>query len=252
MQGQFHIFQAFAQGNATETGNLRGRALEAGRMEDIGFLLSYIKQDLHRDFPDSGAEQNTLFLAGYDAGGSALALLGSSPEWRAAHPEVKGIILVESPLWSAYQFDGLEDSPQIIPLRLQVPTLFMTSDRINDPQKRNLLYGPILQILQTDTPAVLAAVDGAGPLDYSDCPVKYPLYSACIPGNKQTSWKHDTFIEGTASIMTNFASLLLENTPQDPLISPVALSRRKGLGGTMHFETGGAWNLPDFGYILSP
>ncbi|MDR1987132.1 MAG: hypothetical protein LBP88_09225 [Treponema sp.] len=252
MQERFRILQAFAQGNATETANLQGRALETGRMEDIGFLLSYIKQYLHRDFPDAGAERNTLFLAGYDAGGSALALLGSSPEWRAANPEVQGLILVESPLWSAYQFDGLEDSPQITPLRLQVPTLFMTADRVNDPQKRNRAYGPILQILQTHTPAVLAAVDGAGPLDYSDCPVKYPLYSAFLSGNKQTPWKYDAFIEGTGSIMTNFASLLLENIPQDSPRAPVALSRRKGLGGTIHFETGGAWNLPDFGYILSP
>ncbi|MDR2798800.1 MAG: hypothetical protein LBB80_10710 [Treponema sp.] len=253
VQEQFHIFQAFAQGSATEAANLMGRALETGRMEDIRFLLSYIKQNLYMDFPESEAEQNTLFLAGYDAGGSALALLGASPEWRAANPEVKGLILVESPLWSVYQFDEPKSPPQIKPLiRPQVPSLFMTSDRISDPKKRDRPYGPLLQILQTDIPAVLAAVDGAGPLDYSDCPAKYPLYSACISGNKQTPWKYDTFIEGTASIMTNFASLLLENAPPDPTRPPVALSRRKGLGGTIHFETGRAWNLPDFGYILSP
>ncbi|MDR0721603.1 MAG: hypothetical protein LBF75_02245 [Treponema sp.] len=250
---QFRILQAFAQGNATKAANLWGRALEAERMEDIRFLLAYIKQDLYRDFPESGAERNTLFLTGYDVGGSALALLGASPEWRAANPEVKGLILVESPLWSAYQADEPGQPLQVKALiRPQVPTLFMASDRVNDSQKRNRLYGPVLQILQTDTPVVLAAVDGAGPLDYSDCPAKYPLYSACISGNKQTPWKYDTFIEGTASIMTNFASLLLENAPPDPFRSPVALSRRKGLGGTVHFETGGAWNLPDFGYILSP
>ena len=253
VQEQFRIFKAFAQGTATKAANLWGRALEAGRMEDIGFLLAYIKQDLYRDFPESGAERNTLFLTGYDVGGSALALLGASPEWRAANPEVQGLILVESPLWSAYEFDEPKGPPQIKSLiRPQVPTLFMASDRVNDSQKRNRLYGPVLQILQTDTPVVLAAVDGAGPLDYSDCPAKYPLYSACLSGTKQAPWKYDTFIEGAASIMTNFASLLLENAPPDPASLPVVLSRRKGLGGTIHFETGGAWNLPDFGYILSP
>ncbi|MDR2394152.1 MAG: hypothetical protein LBD93_08370 [Treponema sp.] len=247
---QFRILQAFAQGNAAKAANRWGQALEAGRVEDIRFLLAYIKQDLHRDFPESGAERNTLFLAGYDAGGSALALLSASPEWRAAHPEVKGLIIVESPLWSVYQFDEPGQVKALI--RPQIPTLFMASDRINDPEQRNRRYGPLLQILQTDTPVVLAAVDGAGPLDYSDCPAKYPLYSACLSGNKQTQWKYDTFIEGTASIMTNFASLLLENAPPDPFSAPAALSRRKGLGGTIHFETGRAWNLPDFGYILSP
>lgn len=250
VQERFRIFQAFAQGNATAGANRRGRALEAGRMDDIRFLLSYIRQGLYRDFPESGADQNTLFLAGYDAGGSALALLGTSPEWRAANPAVKGLILVESPLWSVYEFADPEHPPKVKSLiRPQVPALFMTSDRINDPQKRNRPYGPLLQILETDTPVVLAAVDGAGPLDYSDCPAKYPLYSACISGNKQAQWKYDVFIEGTASIMTNFASLLLEHAPTSPRVS---LSRRKGLGGTIHFETGGAWNLPDFGYILSP
>ncbi|MDR2634308.1 MAG: hypothetical protein LBC51_11915 [Treponema sp.] len=253
VQKQVRILKALAQGKTTETANVWGRDLESGRMEDIDLLLSYIRQNLLRDFPESGADLNTLFLAGYDAGGSALALRGTSWEWRANNPEVQGIILVESPLWSAYQFDEPGQPPQIKPaIRPQLPTLFMSADRISDPQKRNRVYGPILQILQTDTPVVLAAVDGAGPLDYSDCPAKYPLYSLCLSGKNQTQWKYDTFIQGTASIMTNFASLLLENAPQDAQRLPTALSRRKGLGGTIHFETGGAWNIPDFGYILSP
>jgi hypothetical protein len=256
MQEQLRIFQALTQGNTAPAANGWGRALEDGRTEDIRFLLSYIRQDLRTDFPEAAVDLNTLFLAGYDAGGSALALLGASATFRAANPGVHGIIVVESPLWSVYQFDDpLSQSKAVSWGSIappQVPILFMTSDRVTDPQKRNRWYGPILQILQTNAPVILAAVNGAGPLDYSDCPAKYPLYSACVPGTKPIPWKYTTFIEGTAAIMTNFASLILENAPRDTPNIPAGLSRHKGLGGTLHFETGGAWNLPDFGYILSP
>ncbi|MDR1955596.1 MAG: hypothetical protein LBQ30_01925 [Treponema sp.] len=259
---QFRILQALIQGNSLEKANAWGKTLEAGRKEDILFLLSYIKRDLQADFPEAAVDLNTLFVAGYEAGGSALALLGASPEWCAANPAIKGLIVVESPLWSMYQAASDADpaarkSKKLHGLgpvsRPRLPILFMTSDRVSDPQERERRYGPLLKILQTDAPVVLAAVDGAGPLDYSDCPASYPLYSALFPGNNRTSWKYGTFIEGTASIMTNFASLLLETAAleRSPGGQP-AISRRKGLGGTVHFETGGAWNLPDFGYILSP
>ncbi|MDR1030370.1 MAG: hypothetical protein LBL76_05810 [Treponema sp.] len=256
IQEQLRILQALAQGNTSAAANAWGRALEDGRIEDVRFLLSYIRHGLSTDFPEATVDLNTLFLAGYEAGGSALALLGASSTFRAANPEVQGIMVVESPLWSVYQFDDpLSQSKAVSwgPIAPpQVPILFMTSDRVTDPQKRNRWYGPLLQILQTNAPVILAAVNGAGPFDYSDCPAKYPLYSACVPGNKPVPWKYTQFIEGTAAIMTNFASLILENAPHDTPSISAALSRHKGLGGTLHFETGGAWNLPDFGYILSP
>ncbi|MDR2397944.1 MAG: hypothetical protein LBD74_04180 [Spirochaetaceae bacterium] len=249
---QWRILSAFIQGNRMPKANLQGQTLEMERMADINFLLTYMKEDLYRDFPESGAARNALFLAGYDAGGSALILLGASDVWRGTHPEVRGLIVVESPLWSAYQTN--EDGQLLAikaPIRPQLPTLVMTSDRINDAVQRKGRYAPLLTIAQAQTPVVLAAVAGSGPLDYSDCPAKYPLYAACLSGETRSPWKYGDFILGTASIMTNFASLLLEHLSADPLIT-TALSRRKGLGGAMHFETGGAWDLPDFGYVLTP
>jgi hypothetical protein len=112
------------------------------------------------------------------------------------------------------------------------------------------VYQPIFSILKSSTPAALLSVEGAGILDYSDYPSEYPLYSAFFSGIKKARWKSEDFIQGTASIMAAFAALVIEADAQHETAFPV--SRFQGSMENMYFETSKAWNLPPFGYILSP
>ncbi|MDR3342834.1 MAG: hypothetical protein LBT14_08635 [Treponema sp.] len=268
-------------GTTWKTANAWGRTLEAERKQDLGYMLSYIR---HNSTGESSAfsdtDLNTIFLAGYGAGGTVLALLGGSPELVKQHPAIKGLILVESPFWSVYQ--GEEPSFREIPENAgwfhatwititnwfeavrpkkitgigpvppaTLPILFLVSHKVTHPQYRNSRYGAILRVLQTaQAPVALAAVADAGFLHYSDYPAKYPLYGSLFAGGKHPIWKSADPSGDTAALMTNFAALLLAATPQH---APQArLLRREGLKERIHIETGGDWNLPDPGYILSP
>jgi hypothetical protein len=81
-------------------------------------------------------------------------------------------------------------------------------------------------------------------------------------------WQNGDFAAGTASLAANFASLVLAWEPQgmsrisvpgeqdetppeiDAGVSPRPAVRRSKLGGKIHIETRGAWNLPAGEYIL--
>jgi hypothetical protein len=253
---------AFLSGTAREKPNQRGKEMEAGRRGDILFLLEAL---------DNGslglARPSAVIAAAYDAGGSALILLASDPGFSAAHPAVKGIIAVESPLWSLYEaepkaapeksgwWSGLAEGLAGLrprPVRLNgslprplIPSLFLASDKAASPKERNAEYAPLVRSLRLpESNAVLVAVEGAGVLDYTDYPAKYPLYSLLFSGRAKAAWADRDFTEGTAALMGNFAALAIG----DP-----ALERREtGLSGKTHIEPGGAWNVPNTRAILAP
>jgi hypothetical protein len=201
----FSMFRAAIWGTKTKAANAIGAEMEQQRKEDVRFLLGYL-----RDHPGlvPEADPNNMFLVGYSAGGSALAFLAGEPSFGAENPGVKGLILVESPLWSAYTAE--EQTLTVVPddapwgraalIRVQnwfaglsslkingigevplptLPLLFIVSDKVTDLRCREERYGPILRIMDS-APAALVAVEGAGILDY-------PLYSALNPG-KAWNW----------------------------------------------------------------
>jgi predicted dienelactone hydrolase len=284
------ILRALTTGTRSETANRIGRSLETERIADIRFLLSLIGRNTALGALFSGTVPDCVFLTGYGAGGAALVSIAASPGFAGNYPEVRGIIAVESPLLSILEREKEEPpehpSPRVwagikdwfislgvkkisriaaVP-RPQVPVFFLVSDRIQDPRHRDDRYASILRTLHGSAESMLlAAVPGAGPLDYSDCPEKYPLYSVLFPGGGRDIWKNETFIGGTASLMANFAAMVLAKqadpvNPIDPIeqtdpesarvrISPPA---RTSLDRNIYIETGGTWNLPESGYILGP
>jgi hypothetical protein len=227
-----------------------GRSLETGRGSDISFLLDYIKK--HRGLPDfaEGPGGKTggdcIFAAGYGAGGAALLSLTGKPEFIAQNAALRGIITVESPplsvleradrvpvpaapqdanwfrsLWTgilawaaeleAEKITGVGTIP--VP---GVPSFFLVSDRVASPGNRDGRYAALLRIFHAATePAILAAVPGAGFLDYSDIPEKYPLFSLIVPGARNDAWVQDEYIRGTAALMTNFAVSVLEGKAEE-------------------------------------
>jgi hypothetical protein len=70
------------------------------------------------------------------------------------------------------------------PPRPLVPVLYLASDWTFDQGQQS--YAALFNCLRdSPSPAALAAMTGAGPLDYTDFPLEYPLYTALFPGRNE-------------------------------------------------------------------
>jgi hypothetical protein len=269
----FRHFRAFRAGTRSASANAWGRALEEAERADILFILSRIGQN-----PSIGEglslfdpiSRDAVFLAGYGAGASALVLLAGNPGFVQENPSVKGIIAVESPLWSLYRqeervFETLpHDSGWLRSVRAGLgrwfaslkpkkitglgeipaagfPVLYLVSDRVLDPKSRPDYEAAFRSLQRGKKPSVLASADGAGLFDYAGFPSRYPLLSWVFSGRKQAVWKDSQAAGGTAQIMVNFAALLL-----DAEGSGAAALKTEPLPRGIHLETGG-WNLKSIG-----
>jgi hypothetical protein len=313
-------FRAYSAGAQRAGANLSGKIMETGRMEDLNFLLSWLRLNPRiAGFPlFTLVGMDAVFVAGYGAGGSALAAMASSPQFTRNNPFIRGIITLESPHWSSFREEEriVESLPEGSPWYLQVwhrsinwfialkpkgvqlgpvplpllPHLMLVSDRAleetpgrlkdrdytneapnsglakvefpdQNPQKGKDSFFPIdlryeasYRILQNSlSPVILAALEGAGPLDYSDCPAKYPLFSAFYPGRKKITPKNRDFFRSTSALISNFAAILMENVPANiPSALPqTQVPQKTGVEGNLYQESRG-WNLPSLQYILVP
>ncbi|GHV69219.1 hypothetical protein AGMMS49928_10790 [Spirochaetia bacterium] len=275
----FEIFRRFwflDRGTRSLKANESGKALEQGRKEDVEFLLSYLEKDPRFRSPDL-----PLFLAGHEAGGSALILLAGSPGFTSRNPRVKGIIAIESFLWTAYEvvepvegflpstpgFRGRVERSWIKFIRWfarlkpkelapavgaaalpapELPLLLILSDRSGGEKYREGAYKAILDIFdRMQKAALLVSADGAGPLDFSGFPHYYPLVRALYPGVGNTFWNNGDFSGGGASLMADFASLILAA----PMAAPNTLAPGKIPAQGLHTARR-AWNLADLRCIV--
>jgi hypothetical protein len=257
------IWRSFRYGTVKEKANRLGRALETGRIGDLVFLLpEVIREYLPPDSP--------LFLAGYGAGGAAVLYLSGNREFTVSFPAVKGIIVIESRLWSLFRIEEkrLREIPEgaswfrrslirvenwfaerkpgrLIPDKAPVPAvpaLFLMSDRILDRRPGRNSYAAVYETLRgARRPAVLATLEGAGPLDYTAYPLTHPVYRILFPGMGKSPPGNGTPAENAVTVITNFAALTAENT---------ALDRRR-LEAGLHTESR-SWTLPDLRGILTP
>jgi hypothetical protein len=124
----------------------------------------------------------------------------------------------------------------------EVPFLCILSDRaLSYSRSRQERYLSILEAYRGAVkPAALVMVPGAGPLDYSDVPEKYPLLSRLFPGDAPPLWTGEEYAGGTASLIGNFSAALLERG---------ALPRTL-LNSAIRVEVNRAWNFTAPGYIL--
>jgi hypothetical protein len=218
--------------------------MEEERKEDLLFLMSWIGRNPQIDGKTplfTLASGDAVFLAGYDAGGSALILLGDSLSLdRRGGIKIRGLIAIESPLWSVYREDALNipdlppdagwfesvrhglnrwlqemkpkkiAGPGQIP-ELSIPLLFLVSDQSRESEYQSGQYQALFGTFKAARgPAVLASADGAGPLDYSDFPVRYPIISALFPGHREKLRNNLDAPGETAEIITRFAAGILE------------------------------------------
>ena len=294
VSGLYRLGNAISRGLSHTKANAGGRELEEVRKQDIVFLLRELSENNTLIQLPGNTDKNMIFLAGYGAGGAALTILAAQESFSAAFPQVQGIVAIEAPLLSSLKGDPPPEPPPAAPdpitalfrqlgilirrmspekithisgtPRPVLPVLFIISDRvIND---RNGRYATILQTLASSrNAALLAAVHGAGPFDYSASPTYYPLYSFLFRGAGQTGQNYN-WPELTAALITNFAILALENSaalrqdrqefsaetgdPEFPAenIQPKISLTKTALGNAVYLEQGGIWHITNVQTIL--
>jgi hypothetical protein len=212
----YRLWRSFIRGTVFTRANEQGRSLENELRREIQFVLPHVKENLG----DLAPGADSLFLAGWGAGGSALVYLASQPSQSGdrlpGHPGAtlplygaKALVVVESRLWSAWEAAPPPDplsggsnpalqvlaavgnwfarflpekikGPGPVP-RPQIPMLYLVSDRAFDPEQWD--YAALFHSLRDSMgPVALAAMEGAGPLDYTDFPTEYPLYTSLFSG----------------------------------------------------------------------
>jgi hypothetical protein len=242
LQGRF--LSLYRKGAVQVKANAIGRSLETGRLEDLRFLLLRFVQNSEAGGPLFGRDTVTesIFLAGYNAGGAgALYYTSENRESDNEKPKISGIITIESNFWSLMQ--GEEHRPEDIPegsgalLRFRInlrnrlrslntlqisgleeppetgkPILLVVSDRAFEAEKAGGPYGALFQVFTRSVsgPRLLAAVPGAGPLDYSSIPVTKPLYSLLFGGKEKKIWRGEDYPAKTAGLIAGFASSVLK------------------------------------------
>ncbi|MDR1352947.1 MAG: hypothetical protein LBK05_06660 [Treponema sp.] len=234
-----NLFRSYTGGRFSEAANNTGRSQETERQADIRFLLGLIRQNQgipgYGEAPGNRTDWGRVFAAGYGAGGSALLSLADQDT------ALRGIIVIESQLLSAYKGDEQLSAPEFsrdanwfrslwagisgwaanlrsrkitgigtVP-NPKIPVCFIVSDQVQNAKHQNGRYAALIQVFRTAAaPVILAAASGAGVLDYSDVPEKYPIYSTLFPGRGKKAWPRAGCIPGTAALITNFAVSVLE------------------------------------------
>jgi hypothetical protein len=242
--------------------NEQGKVLEAERWADIEFLLPRLPAVLGNA---DNEQMPPLILVGYGAGGSALAR-GTGFVFRNFY--VAGIVAIESQLWSSYLPESRNVSESSLAngifqrfwssVSMQTrqvsrtgslpdsgfPLLYLVSGRALDSGKGRKKYQAVFDCVRQSEgvnsartnsgPVAIAAVEGAGPLDYQDFPLTHPLFSFLMPGLKAAE-KSKNPVSDTAGIIGNFASLLLEQAGQTNVMIPP----RQAISGSLHIESKG-------------
>jgi hypothetical protein len=263
---------AYVRGTRLASANDRGKAMEADRQADVEYLLPRIYS-----LPgETNLGELPILLVGYGAGGSALAYLNANGRF-ASNNNVLGIVAVESRLWSSYQAEspgapktpmrGLIDIVDRLPNSLlktvkraeavpsaNLPVMYLVSGRalqypLFDYAKGNNPYRAIFDTMRSASgPIAMSAIEDVGPLDYQDFPLTHPVYSFSLPGKKDAI----NHISDTTGIISNFASLLLEQYGQaEPEAEPedddfrqpvISIPPRSPISGSLYVESKGmAW-----------
>ena len=263
-------WRVFKDAAVFASANEQGKAMEEQRRKEIELLLPRLPSLLM----GGEGELPPLLLAGYGAGGSALAYLSGESGFAAANVSARGVVAIESRLWSSYlpearpvplvpsapglkgmfarfwagivnRFDNLK--PQRVarkgPLpgagisQPRLPVLYLVSGRALDPfEGQSHPYRAVFDTLRSSPgPSAIAALEGAGPLDYQDYPLTHPIYSFLLPGQDNARYVHQSVksedpIGDTASVISNFASILWEQ-------AEIGSLPRYAISGSLYVES---------------
>jgi len=243
--------------------NEQGKNWEAQRRAEIELILSRLPALLNY----GDADMPPLLLAGYGAGGSALAYLAGDSGFISTHKNVRGVVAIESRLWSSYlpeiRIPPAAPLPPVIrdvflrlndlkPKRVSrtgplpgagfldggLPVLYLVSGQALDVAEGGQEpYQAVFDTLRSGTgPAAIAALESAGPLDYQDYPLTHPVYTYLLPGQETARQRSENPIGDTASIIGNFTSYVWEQAETGVL-------PRYAVSGSLYVESKG---MPGF------
>lgn len=250
----------------------QGKIREEERRAEIEYLLSRLPSLLNA----GKGSLPPLLLVGYGTSGSALAYLAGDDRFISRYDNVLGTVAIESRLWSSYlpvlpamsvpksggkiqrYWTGFINRLNTMrPQRVSrsgllpgaevsgntLPVLYLISGRALDVPQGQKPYRAVFDTLRSGSgPVALAAIEGAGPLDYQDYPFTHPIYSFFLPGLKGAQQSENP-ISDTASIIGNFASQLLEHAGHEQTAAPPVIPPRHVVYGSLYVESKG---LPGF------
>ncbi|MDR2313631.1 MAG: hypothetical protein LBE02_03785 [Spirochaetaceae bacterium] len=301
--GLYRLMNALSRGLSDVAANADGRDLEEGRRRDIQFLMKELDRNKNLQVKLSSAG-DAVFLAGYGAAGAALTVLAGQSDFIETYGQIRGIIALEGPILTSLAGDPPPPPPPppanpagaffrhggnfirgFVPRKItrienipqpKLPILFILSGKVI--QNRSGRYETILRTLGASKDlALLAAAPWAGPFDYSGSPEYYPIYSVLFRGIGHSAGSLQAGPELTASLISNFAALLLDQTGESPgtgesrrtgespgtgeiPIGDAVEEGREGPGSlkttpldkSIYLETGGVWHIPGGRTILKP
>jgi len=267
----FTYWRVFKNAAVFASVNEQGKNWEAQRQKEIELLLPRLPALLNKT---GDGEMPPLLLTGYGAGGSALAYLAGDSGFVSTYGNVRGAVAIESRLWSSY-LPEIRASPampttpgargvflrywanvvnyfnNLKPKRVSrtgplpgagfsdsgLPVLYLVSGRALDVSGGQKPYQAVFDTLRSGSgPAAIAALEGAGPLDYQDYPLTHPIYSYLLPGQENARRMSEDPIGDTASIISNFASFLWEQ-------AAIGAMPRYAISGSLYVESKG---MPGF------
>jgi len=107
----------------------------------------------------------------------------SAEKGSIGHRALSAIKLFFQGIMGRNGFEGYRSVGKVPEAR--VPTLMVVSDKIGDTDTRDGRYAGLLRfLLGAKAMSAIVSFDGAGILDFTDAPRKYPLFSAFTPGLK--------------------------------------------------------------------
>ncbi|GMO31102.1 MAG: hypothetical protein Ta2F_06250 [Termitinemataceae bacterium] len=218
-----------------KSANIEAVYFEEQRAKDMLFLFDFIETSIHPE---------NIFIIAYNEGGSALLKnINSFSETNTSlYQATGGIIAIEPLFFSSYItenavrttiyskdiFDKINAELKYIADKkktkkitqigdvpeFSVPVLFLMSDNINTQNKNR--YGAAIKTIEKNASfANVQTVEGAGPLDYSDIPPKYPVISNIFKGSGekydyQDPPDHNGHTDRLADLMLDFIEKNLE------------------------------------------
>jgi len=262
-----NYWRTFRDATVFASVNEQGKTWEEQRRKEIELLLPRLPALLDNTADDG--EVPPLLLAGYGAGGSALAYLAGESDLTSAYGNVRGVAAIESRLWSSYlpEIRKVPDVPfapgirgvllrfwanvvnrlnDLKPKRVVrsgplpgagLPVLYLVSGKALDVSEGQKPYQAVFDTLRSGSgPAAIAAIEGAGPLDYQDFPLTHPIYSYLLPGQENARQMSEDPIGDTACIIGNFVSILWEQ-------AEIGALPRYPISGSLYVESKG---MPGF------
>ncbi len=228
-----------------------GARLEGERLSDLRFVVDEVRRRiLAGDGWFSDQDVSRITAAGFGIGGAAALLYAAEADPR----KIRSVIALEAPVHSYLEAasppeqagsNDAEESGGIqsrilsaagkakatfavravkgiarradAAIAPRVPTMMLASDWIREIPRRDRRYGTLVRVLRASSvPCVIVSASGAGPLDFTDVPIDYPVFSFFARGSDKFIPFRTSFASHAAALSASFSRDFLPGTDAGP------------------------------------